>query len=176
MSKTEEEAYSEQHGPNKDRKKHGPKPATKPIPVWAKDTAVEWVYRSAAKEGDAATVKRQLELGCAVNCKDVEHHTALMLAAEKGHLECVKAITAAKPDLDLRNAGGMTAAMLACFNGFAECGEVLLAAGSSGRARDNWDQTSMERAVARDYVEVVQVRASPRLRFGTAGTAAAPSN
>eukprot|EP01050_Picozoa_sp_SAG11_P033583 SAG11_NODE_11474_length_758_cov_1.770865_1_plen_81_part_00 len=39
---------------------------------WANTMAVEWVYRNAARDGDGATVQKQLcDLGCPVICVDV---------------------------------------------------------------------------------------------------------
>ena len=57
---------------------------------------MQWVYRNAARDGDVAVLKRQLELGCAVDTMDVEGNTALMLAADKGHAVVLEAIVALK--------------------------------------------------------------------------------
>lgn len=58
---------------------------------------------TAARKGDAATVKRLLEAGVDVNAKTPYGATALSFAAEKGHVEIVKLLIAAKADVDVKD-------------------------------------------------------------------------
>jgi outer membrane protein assembly factor BamB len=58
---------------------------------------------TAARKGDAATVKRLLEAGVDVNSKTPYGATALSFAAEKGHVEIVKLLIAAKADVNVKD-------------------------------------------------------------------------
>lgn len=69
-----------------------------------------------AMAGDLASVKHALDSSTVhgqLDSIDVQGRTALMLAAEKGHMQIVQALLAAGPELDAVDADGLDAAALA---------------------------------------------------------------
>src|SRR5262245_45298751 len=58
---------------------------------------------TAARKGDAATVKRLLESGVDVNATTPYGATALSFASEKGHVDIVKLLIAAKADVNVKD-------------------------------------------------------------------------
>jgi ankyrin repeat protein len=110
--------------------------------------------RLAASLGDEATLRDALASGADPNELGADGSTALMLAAERGKLACVK-ILAAVSDLEIQNGnpggGGWTALQTAFSAGEADCARALLEAGAKPR-RDSNRQSLWELALFADTV------------------------
>lgn len=111
-------------------------PHVSPIPEWAAAAPVPWVLRNAARDGLTEVVESQLKLGCPVNSPDVNGHTALLLAAEAGHLEVVQALLSASADTEPRTKAGLTPYLASCMHDHAAVGEALLLGGAQADAVD----------------------------------------
>ncbi|KAL4635148.1 ankyrin repeat domain-containing protein 33B [Arapaima gigas] len=74
-----------------------------------------------------------------VNWQDNEGNTALIMAAQAGHITITNYLLNYYPglDLELRNCHGFTALMKAAMQGRAECVRALMLAGADLNARDN---------------------------------------
>ena len=81
----------------------------------------------AARLGNLPEVKRLLDAGAAVNARDNEGETALMLASGGGHREVVELLLAKEAEVNAKGTGGETALMGASFNGHREIVELFLA-------------------------------------------------
>jgi ankyrin repeat protein len=93
----------------------------------------------AVKAGDAERVEA-LARGGAAREADAEGVTALMLAANRGRLDMVRALVAAGADVNAADARGFTPLFHACYNseedrGHPEVVDALLAAGADREAR-----------------------------------------
>jgi ankyrin repeat protein len=72
-----------------------------------------------------------LESGVASDARDLDHSTALLLAADAGATEAVKVLVAAGADVSAADRVGVTPLIAAAYNARAACVDVLLAAGAS---------------------------------------------
>ena len=85
--------------------------------------------------------------------------TPLMQAADKGDLQAVQQLLAAKPDVNARDQGGETALIHACRNPRATPGLVkaLLAAGADPNIRSRNDYTALGWATARGNADIARL-------------------
>src|SRR4051794_26802759 len=88
---------------------------------------------AAARKGDAAAVGRLLEAGVDANAKTPYGATALSFAAEKGHVEVVRLLLAAKADPNVKDTFyDATPLTWARMKNHTEVIRELLAAGATG--------------------------------------------
>lgn len=93
---------------------------------------------AAVKSGNLKEVESAIASGVDVNSRDGERHTPLMLAAEKGHLDIVRALIKAGADLDAAaEKKGATPLLRALWNNHIEAAKVLLEAGADVHAQDD---------------------------------------
>lgn len=92
-------------------------------------------FERAVQEGDATSVRRQLESGADVNARDRRGQTALMIAAERGHTGLVCELVAAGAALDHAAKYGLTALMRAVLNHHPEIVRLLVEAGADRSIR-----------------------------------------
>jgi ankyrin repeat protein len=88
------------------------------------------------KAGDIAAVQRMLTSGTAVDIRDAEGCTLLMLAAHSGNLPMVQALIEAGADVNAQDELGWAALIKAAFNaelkkGFADVVQVLIDSGAN---------------------------------------------
>ena len=93
-----------------------------------------------AKEGQDALVRTLLDAGAAINAKDEDGRTALMLAAMEGHLDTVAALLDAGADVEARDNDGKTAQDLATAEGQNEIVQVL---GIDPKERQLWEKHNL---------------------------------
>ena len=74
---------------------------------------------------------------------DLNRHTALMRASNKGHVQIVLLLLAAGANLDMVCHAGFTALMRACGAGHLQVVRVLLEAGANTDAADNNGRTAL---------------------------------
>lgn len=87
-------------------------------------------WERAAKAGDAASLAAQLADGADVDARDRFGQSALMLAAQRGHLDAVELLVRAGAALDLTAKFGLSATMLAVVNQHEGVARALAAAGA----------------------------------------------
>ncbi len=87
-------------------------------------------WEQAAKAGDAASLAAQLADGADVDARDRFGQSALMLAAQRGHLDAVELLVRAGAALDLTAKFGLSATMLAVVNQHEAVARALAAAGA----------------------------------------------
>ncbi len=83
-------------------------------------------FFQAALEGQVDAVKREVERGVAVNHRNPEGYTALMLAAFNGHTDVVALLLDAGADVSLKDPNGRTALMFASTGPSRPTVELLL--------------------------------------------------
>ncbi|HEX7176660.1 MAG TPA: ankyrin repeat domain-containing protein [Pyrinomonadaceae bacterium] len=111
----------------------------------------------AAREGDAAGVRRLLEAGADADTRDESAWTPLMLAAVGGHTEAVGMLLAGGAQPNARNDKGWTPLMLAVSLGDAGLARALLDAGADPNVRDNEGLTPLMQAVGENNVECARL-------------------
>jgi ankyrin repeat protein len=84
----------------------------------------------AARRGDAAGLKKQLESGVSPDTVDKYGNSLLILAAREGTADTVAALLRFKPKIDHRNRSGDSALMLAAQRGDAKIVDLLLKSGA----------------------------------------------
>ena len=87
----------------------------------------------------------------------LEDFSALLLAAERGHTECVKALLAAGADIKAQNKYGKTPLMYAAAEGQTECVKALLAAKAEVNAKEKDGQTALMIAAREGHAECVKL-------------------
>jgi hypothetical protein len=99
---------------------------------------------------DLASIKHALDsstIHCQLDSIDAKGCTALMLAAEKGHMQIVRALLAAGPDLDAVDADGLDAAGLAETRaGHAELARLIRA--EQANRRELWAKITQDQQPA----------------------------
>ena len=91
-----------------------------------------------------------------MNHSDNSGKTALMIAAEKGHKEMVKALIAANVDVTVKENSGYTALHYAAGEGKTEMVPQLLAKGAKVDAKDNNGSTALHHATRNGHTEMVK--------------------
>jgi ankyrin repeat protein len=92
-------------------------------------------WEQAAKRGDSVSLADQIAAGADVDALDRFGQSALMLAAQRGHLEVVRVLIRSGADLDKTAKYGMSAAMLAAVNRHDSVARALAEAGADLRIR-----------------------------------------
>ncbi len=81
----------------------------------------------AARRGDLAVVQQELDNGVGVNLADDRTgNTALMIAANNGHTDCVQALIDAGAKVNHTNSMGFTTLMGAALTGHTQCVQALI--------------------------------------------------
>ena len=111
----------------------------------------------AAESGDTAKIAESLNQGIDVNVTDEHGQTALMVAADEGHVDTVKLLLQHKASPDLQNRLGGTALMLACFKGHLEVVTELLKAGADVNTKSNDGYTALMQATFKSDKTAVQI-------------------
>jgi ankyrin repeat protein len=114
-------------------------------------------FLAAADNGDTAKVMEGLNQGIDVNVTDEHGQTALMLAADQGHIDTVNFLLQYRASLDLQNKLGGTALMMASFNGHLEVVTELLKAGANVNAEAKNGATALIQAVVKQNETAVQI-------------------
>ena len=114
-------------------------------------------FLTAADNGDTAKVMEGLNQGIDVNVTDEHGQTALMLAADQGHIDTVNFLLQYRASLDLQNKLGGTALMLACFKGHLEIVTELLKAGADVNAKSQNGYTALMQAAVKPNEAAIQI-------------------
>jgi ankyrin repeat protein len=114
-------------------------------------------FLNAADSGDTAKVAESLDEGIDVNVTDPYGQTALMVAADQGHIDTVNFLLQYRASLDLQNKLGGTALMLASFNGYLDIVTELLKAGADVNAKSQNGYTALIQAAVKPNEAAVQI-------------------
>jgi ankyrin repeat protein len=107
------------------------------------------VFRFALGLGDVNSMLKVLELGVDVN-------TALILAAEKGYAEVVKALLDKGADINVRSDDGSTALILAAEEGHEDVVKALLDKGADINLQSKDGSTALILAAEEGHAEIVK--------------------
>lgn len=119
----------------------------------------------ACQNGHTQVVKKLIEIGvnpCHIS-REWTHRTALLAAAEWGHLECVHLLlaTTARRQIDFQDSYLRTSLMLAAQRGYAQVVKALLAANAQVNLKDHVLSNALSHAAgtgcsSADYITIVQ--------------------
>lgn len=84
----------------------------------------------AARTGNVEALREAL-CDTDANTPDGRGSTPLIIAAYHDHIDAVKVLLEAKPDLDIQDGMGNTALMGVCFKGYTDIGRLLLESGAA---------------------------------------------
>lgn len=87
-------------------------------------------WERAAREGDADSLRAQLDAGADVDALDRHGQSALMLAVRSGSVESVRVLVEAGAALDVTAKFGLSALMLATIDGHESIARLLRSAGA----------------------------------------------
>ena len=110
--------------------------------------------------GDVRAVRVLAERGADVNFKvDIRRgYTSLMLAVQKGHDLCARALLEAGAEIDKARSDGYTALMDACLDGHEQCARALIEAGATVDAVNNEGVTALIKAAEKGHERVCASR------------------
>ena len=94
--------------------------------------------------------------GPEVNKQDVEGYTALMIAAGKGQVDCLKELIAAGAEVNKQDVEGYTALMIAAGKGQVDCLKELIAAGAEVNKQDVEGYTALMIAAGKGQVDCLK--------------------
>jgi TusE/DsrC/DsvC family sulfur relay protein len=114
------------------------------------------LLNAAAVRGDIAGVKTLLAKGAAVNGKDSDGRTALMLASAWGRTAVVKALLDVCANVNARAMAGQTALIWASLEGHTEIVKMLLDKGADVNARDRGRVTALLAAARSGHAEIIE--------------------
>jgi len=109
----------------------------------------------AGGRGDAEMVKLMLDRGAAIEAKDEDGWTAIMLAAYNGHTEIVKMLLDRGAAVEARDADGNTALMWAAMEGHTATVGLLLDWGAAVECKDGY--TALMAAARNGQTETVKL-------------------
>ena len=114
------------------------------------------VLEAAEWAGNPRLIKLLLDRGAKFTKNRGDMITAVMTAAEAGHVENLKLFLALKPDVNVKDIAGMSALMHASRRGQAETAKMLLAAGAKVNDADNSGRTPLMHASMNGAADVVK--------------------
>lgn len=128
----------------------------------AEKAAAERSCRAAACKGDLATLSHLvLERGVDVDATDEAGFTALMMAAARGHCDCVDSLLAMGADVNAQTkpeGGSMTSLQLAVALGeHAPCAEPLIRAGADPSLKNTDGDTALDLVKRMGYKETARL-------------------
>ena len=115
-------------------------------------------FFQAALEGDITKIETALKSGIAVDVKDAEQRTGLMLAAYNGHHRIVKLLIEKGADVNQTDTNNRSALMFASTGPFIPTVTELLNAGADPNIADNVEQwTAVMMAASEGQLEVLKL-------------------
>lgn len=110
-----------------------------------------------AAYGDLVEVTAMLEDGLDPDERDEAGRTALMYAADGGHVEVMQALLDAGADVNASDEAGQTALMYGIPLGLPPVPKLLIEAGADVNAADEFGKTALHEAVSQNYVITVDL-------------------
>jgi ankyrin repeat protein len=101
----------------------------------------------AASRGQAEAVRILLDAGADVEAKTkIEKNTALLLAADQGHVKIVQMLIGNRSNVNVRDGNGKTALIIAAARGHTDIVQLLLDKGADVNAKDQFENTALRNA------------------------------
>jgi len=111
----------------------------------------------AAENGDLKKLKKLISKNpSCVNKIDGNGWTALICAADRGHLDCLQALIAAKAQIDVGNNEGATPLIFAAQNGHLDCVKALITAKAQLNLGDKDEETALMHAAEQGKSDCVE--------------------
>lgn len=129
-------------------------------------------FLNAAKENDCSTITKLLDDGIDVNVIDSDGRTALIFAAQKGHIEAVQCLLD-NPHIkvDQQDSFGSTALMFAAQENHCPVINILLEHGADINKGNTKGTTALRFAVAEGHMEAVKcLLSNPQIKIDQVGT------
>ena len=123
--------------------------------VYGASGEAERLLRAAAK-GDAAEVSELLRHGTAVDVRDAEGNSPLLLATAGNHVEAARMLIAAGANVNLQNRRLDSAYLLSGAEGHLEILRLTLQHGADLKSTNRYGGTALIPACERGHVEVVK--------------------
>jgi ankyrin repeat protein len=112
---------------------------------------------SAASSGNYRDVRDALDDGQAINQRDSNGRTALMLAAERGHDDVIRELLSGRPDINARDEKGNTALMFAADKGDVRIFESLFRSGADPRIKNDDGESAFVKAASGGNTSIVRM-------------------
>jgi ankyrin repeat protein len=113
-------------------------------------------FIEAARKDEKEILQYFIRKGIDINKKDsLWHTTALIAAAEKGHIEAGKLLIAKGANVNITNEYGATALIYAVCNGPAEFVKLLIEAGADKNIENQYGKKAIDYANERGYDKIV---------------------
>ena len=109
----------------------------------------------AARNADAAAMKRELAAGAMVNSRNRLGESALVIVLKKDRADLATVLLDAGADVNLAAVNGITPLMAASFGGHDDIARRLLAQGANARAVDRLQKTAMTYAAGEGRTAIV---------------------
>ena len=109
------------------------------------------------KDGKTDLVKKKIESGADVNCKNNDGDTPLHYASAYGHTEIVKLLLEHGADVDAKNNYGSTPLYGASEKGYTEIVKLLLEYGADVNVKDKYGNTPLDWASSYGHTEIVKL-------------------
>jgi ankyrin repeat protein len=115
--------------------------------IEASDDSGRTALIEAANRGLTEAAEILLNAGANVDATTkVEKKTALLLAADEGHINIVRLLVERRSKIDARDNDGKTALIVAAARGDADIVQCLLQHGADVNAKDRFDNTALQKA------------------------------
>lgn len=101
------------------------------LPLLGCEPAADPLLHTLAERGETVPLLQAISDSSDINQRDVCYRTPLMLAAQSGHEEAVRALIASGAHVGLHEKGNYSALMLAAGNGHTRVVGILAAAGAA---------------------------------------------
>jgi hypothetical protein len=118
---------------------------------------------SAAASGDVAAIGSLLAQGTAVDSKDVDGRSALLVAVERNHLEAARALIAAGADINLQARNLDSPWLLAGARGRTEMLREMIPKGPDYRLRNRYGGSALIPACHYGHVDTVRLLLTTRI-------------
>jgi len=109
------------------------------------------------KDNKAGDVAKVLAQGARVNAKDKEGNTALIYAAENGHVAVAQLLIDKGAKVDAKGKRGETALMWATFSNRLETAKLLIEKGADVNEKDKYGKTALMFAAEHGHVAVAKL-------------------
>lgn len=119
--------------------------------------AVESAIHQAARTGDLALLRSQLQQGISANDRDSQGRTPLMDAAGAGQLDAMHALLSAGADVNAQSKAGRTALIEAAAQGQLEAAELLIESGAQLNHNQRGSGTALETAERAGHADIASL-------------------
>ena len=121
-------------------------------------------------EPKSSPKKQSSPTGLYNECCCKSENDSLLKAAERGHVECVKAVLTAGADVNSEHSNGKTPIIFAAEKGRVECVKAIVKAGADVNSQNNFGDTALTSAAVNGHVECVDLVIPVGADVNTKGT------